>query len=64
MGRITTQEVILGCIRKQVDQAMKSRLVCHIPPVSLSVPASGFLPWVPNLTSFSGGLGLENYKLK
>lgn len=54
-------QVVLGCIKKQTEQALGSKSACM---VSALVLATRILPWAPPLASFSGGLSPGRCKMK
>ena len=58
MGGTTPELVVLGSIGKQVEQAMRSKVVSNIPPWHLhQLFNSGSFPvCVPVWTAFSDGL--------
>ena len=54
VGGTSPEQILLGSLRKEFEQAIESKPVNSIPPAliaSASVSASRFLPSVPTLTS-------------
>jgi hypothetical protein len=64
MGSAVSEQVVLGDIRKQDEQAMRSMPVSSIPPrFLLQLLSPGPCPaWVPVLSSLSNGLLPESVR--